>query len=46
MCVDSKRQNLVRGLRDEFDLHGVPIRLKVKVGANPYHDKVRASLPV
>ena len=33
-------QALTRGLREEFDLHGVPIRVKTKVGANPYHDKV------
>jgi hypothetical protein len=32
-------QALTRGLRDEFDLHGIPIRIKTRVAANPYNEK-------
>ncbi len=35
------RRYLVNGLREAFDLPGVPIRLIVKQGANPYADKAR-----
>ncbi len=35
------RRYLVNGLREAFDLQGVPIRLHVRQGANPYADKPR-----
>ncbi|MEL7546002.1 MAG: ribosome biogenesis GTPase Der [Pseudomonadota bacterium] len=35
------RRYLVNGLREAFDLPGVPIRLIVRQGANPYADKAR-----
>ena len=35
------KRYLVNGLREAFDLPGVPIRLHVKQGANPYADKAR-----
>lgn len=35
---DSYNRYLINGLRDDFDLHGVPIRLIVKTSKNPYHD--------
>ncbi len=35
------RRYLVNSLREAFDLPGVPIRLIVKQGANPYADKAR-----
>ena len=35
------KRYLVNGLREAFDLPGVPIRLNVKQGANPYADKAR-----
>lgn len=33
---ESYRRYLVNGLRESFDLQGVPIRLTVRQGANPY----------
>ena len=36
---DSYRRYLVNGIRQSFDLPGVPIRLTVKSGANPYKDQ-------
>ena len=33
---DSYRRYLVNGLRDAFDLPGVPIRLLLRKGRNPY----------
>ncbi|MGY6663296.1 MAG: ribosome biogenesis GTPase Der [Glycocaulis sp.] len=36
---DSYKRYLVNGLREAFDLPGVPIRLIVKAGKNPYADK-------
>lgn len=35
---DSYKRYLVNGLRESFDLPGVPIRLTVRQGANPYAD--------
>ncbi len=35
---DSYRRYLINGLRQSFDLAGVPIRLTVKQGANPFKD--------
>ena len=35
------RRYLVNGLREAFGLQGVPIRLHVRQGANPYADKPR-----
>ncbi len=35
------KRYLVNGLREAFALPGVPIRLIVKQGANPYADKAR-----
>ena len=32
-------QDLINNLRDAFDMHGVPIRLFVRQGKNPYADK-------
>lgn len=37
-CIEKA---VTRGLREEFDLHGIPIRVKTRVAANPYHDKAR-----
>lgn len=37
---DSYKRYLVNGLREAFELPGVPIRLIVKAGKNPYADKV------
>ncbi len=45
MCSRAKhlpeayKRYLINGLRDDFDLLGVPIRLIVKAGKNPYEDK-------
>jgi GTP-binding protein len=36
---DSYRRYLINGIRQSFDLQGVPIRLTVKSGANPYADQ-------
>lgn len=36
---DSYKRYLVNGLREAFELPGVPIRLIVKAGRNPYADK-------
>jgi GTP-binding protein len=36
---ESYKRYLVNGLRQAFDLPGVPIRLIVKAGRNPYVDK-------
>jgi GTP-binding protein len=33
---DSYRRYLVNGLRDDFDLPGIPIRLMLRKGVNPY----------
>lgn len=35
------KRYLVNGLREAFELLGIPIRLHVKQGANPYADKAR-----
>jgi GTP-binding protein len=35
------KRYLVNGLREAFELPGIPIRLHVKQGANPYADKAR-----
>ena len=35
---ESWRRYLVNGLRESFDLAGVPIRLTIRQGANPYMD--------
>ncbi|MDJ0920747.1 MAG: ribosome biogenesis GTPase Der [Henriciella sp.] len=35
------KRYLVNGLREAFDMPGVPIRLFVRQGANPYADKAR-----
>lgn len=35
------RRYLINGLREGFDLPGVPLRLFVRQGANPYADKAR-----
>jgi GTP-binding protein len=42
---DSYRRYLVNGIRDSFDLQGVPIRLTVKSGANPYVEGDRQPPP-
>lgn len=36
---DSYKRYLINGLREAFELPGVPIRLIVKAGKNPYADK-------
>ena len=36
---DSYRRYLINGIRQSFDLPGVPIRLTVKSGSNPYADQ-------
>jgi GTP-binding protein len=36
---DSYTRYLVNDLRDRFDLPGVPLRLSLRAGDNPYHDK-------
>jgi GTP-binding protein len=36
---DSYRRYLVNMLRDSFDLPGVPIRMMLRKGKNPYDDK-------
>ena len=36
---DSYVRYLVGGLRETFDLPGIPIRLRLKSGKNPYADK-------
>ena len=36
---DDYRRYLVKSLRESFDLWGVPIRLKLKSGENPYADE-------
>lgn len=36
---ESYQRYLINGLRDAFDLQGVPIRLYVRGGRNPYADK-------
>ena len=36
---ETYKRYLVNGLRDAFDMHGVPIRLFVRQGKNPYADK-------
>ncbi|MEM9600960.1 MAG: GTP-binding protein, partial [Pseudomonadota bacterium] len=38
---DSYKRYLVNGLREDFDLPGIPIRLIVKSDDNPYHEKNR-----
>jgi len=38
---DSYRRYLINGLRQSFDLAGVPIRLTVKQGGNPFVDEGR-----
>lgn len=35
----SYERYLMHGLRDSFDLHGIPIRFSYKKGRNPYHKK-------
>ena len=36
---EAYKRYLVNGLREAFDLKGVPIRLYVRQGKNPYADK-------
>jgi GTP-binding protein len=36
---DSYRRYLINSLRESFDLPGVPIRITIKSGANPYADQ-------
>jgi len=36
---DAYRRYLINGIRQSFDLPGVPIRLTVKSGSNPYKDQ-------
>ncbi|MCW5723573.1 MAG: ribosome biogenesis GTPase Der [Maricaulaceae bacterium] len=36
---ESYKRYLINGLREAFDLPGVPVRLTVKAGKNPYADK-------
>ena len=43
---ESYRRYLVNSLRESFDLPGVPIRLTVKGGKNPYMDGDRSRAPV
>ena len=38
---DSYKRYLINGLREDFDLPGIPIRLIVKSDDNPYHEKNR-----
>lgn len=40
---EAYKRYLVNGLRDAFNLQGVPIRLFVRQGANPYADKAGKS---
>ena len=40
---DSYKRYLINGLREAFDLPGVPIRLIVKAGKNPYADKAEGA---
>jgi GTP-binding protein len=40
---DSYRRYLINSIRESFDLPGVPVRLTVKSGANPYADGEGAS---
>jgi GTP-binding protein len=42
---DSYRRYLINGIRQSFDLPGVPIRLSVKKGANPYAEGGERSRP-
>jgi GTP-binding protein len=42
---DSYRRYLINSLRESFDLPGVPMRLTVKQGANPYAEEGRAGPP-
>ena len=43
---ESYRRYLVNSLRESFDLPGVPIRLTVKGGKNPYMEGERSRAPV
>jgi len=36
---DSYHRYLINGLREDFDLHGVPLRLSVRQGKNPFAPK-------
>lgn len=38
---EAYKRYLINGIREAFDLKGVPIRLHVRQGKNPYADKVR-----
>ena len=38
---DAYRRYLVNGLREDFDLPGVPIRLMLRKGENPYEGRKR-----
>ena len=42
---DQYKRYLVNGVRDAFDMNGVPIRLFVRQGKNPYADKAAAQTP-
>lgn len=35
----SYERYLIHGLRERFDLHGIPIRFSYRKGKNPYHEK-------
>lgn len=38
---ESYKRYLINGLREDFDLPGIPIRLIVKADENPYHERNR-----
>ena len=42
---DAYRRYLLNGLRETFDLHGVPIRLMLRSGENPYAGRRKAKRP-
>ncbi|WP_340693514.1 ribosome biogenesis GTPase Der [Hyphomonas sp.] len=42
---DQCKRYLVNGVRDAFDMNGVPIRLFVRQGKNPYADKAAQQRP-
>ncbi len=36
---ESYKRYLINGIREEFGIHGVPIRIHIRAGENPYHEK-------